>query len=85
MDVKEQLVKDINTIIVDKFLVDTEQISEDTKLKLQDDLGLDSLDRLELCMEIEKHYDIAINDDHTEEWGKMTVIQVAESIIHLIQ
>lgn len=36
--------------------------------KLQDDLGMDSLDQMELAMELEAVFSIAINDEDAETW-----------------
>lgn len=36
--------------------------------RLTEDLGLDSLDRVELAMDVEETFDIAINDDDSEGW-----------------
>jgi len=44
---------------------DIEKISEANKL--DDDLGLDSLDAVELIMEVEREFDIEIPDEHAEQ------------------
>jgi acyl carrier protein len=53
-------------ILVDKLGVDTEE-AENEKADLQDDLGADSLDTVELIMEFEKEFNIGISDDDAEE------------------
>jgi acyl carrier protein len=46
--------------------IDVTQINDDTHLSK--DLGLDSLDLVEICMEIESEYKIIIPDSEVEEW-----------------
>lgn len=45
---------------------------------LQDDLGIDSLERVALVMEIEKELGIQLHDDHVYE--KMTVQKLVDGI-----
>ena len=54
----------VTTIIVDKLGVE----AVDVKLEshLQNDLGADSLDTVELVMEFEKEFDVSIPDDEAE-------------------
>lgn len=51
----------IREIMVDTLSCDEEKISMD--LRLNEDLGIDSLDAVELVMAIEEVYDIKIPDD----------------------
>ena len=50
-------------IIVDKLGVKPEEVTDEIKLT---DLGADSLDAVELIMEVEKLINIAIPDDEAE-------------------
>ncbi|MEM9416783.1 MAG: acyl carrier protein [Bacteroidota bacterium] len=54
----------VTTIVVDKLGVE----AADVKLEshLQNDLGADSLDTVELVMEFEKEFDVSIPDDEAE-------------------
>ncbi|MEY4571695.1 MAG: hypothetical protein RLZ10_906 [Bacteroidota bacterium] len=52
------------SIIVDKLNVDESQIND--KAGFTTDLGADSLDTVELIMEFEKEFNIAIPDDQAE-------------------
>lgn len=61
--------QDINEMIAEKLGMDVEKIGNESKL--EDDLGVDSLDIVELVMELEKMYDISIPDDDYD--NKMTV------------
>lgn len=48
-------------IVSDKLGVDLEEVSAESRTK--DDLGADSLDEVELIMELEKEFDFEIPDD----------------------
>ncbi|MBT8233266.1 MAG: acyl carrier protein [Saprospiraceae bacterium] len=54
----------VRQIIVDKLGVDESEISNDSSFT--NDLGADSLDTVELIMEFEKEFDIAIPDEEAE-------------------
>ena len=57
----------VTAIIVDKLGVDENEVSTDASFT--NDLGADSLDTVELIMEIEKEFDIQIPDDQAENIG----------------
>ncbi|MCM3616291.1 acyl carrier protein [Sutcliffiella horikoshii] len=59
-DVLERVTK----IIVDRLGVDESEVKLDSKFK--DDLGADSLDVVELVMELEDEFDMEISDDEAE-------------------
>ncbi len=50
----------VKQIISAKFLIDAEKITIETKLK--EDLGIDSLDAVELIMELEEAFGLSIKD-----------------------
>ncbi len=54
----------VNKIIVDKLGVDESEVNPDANFT--NDLGADSLDTVELIMEFEKEFDIAIPDEQAE-------------------
>lgn len=54
----------INNLLKDLHGVGEEEIIPETKLK--DDLGFDSLDDVEVVMNIEKEFNIHISDDEAE-------------------
>lgn len=56
----------VKEILVDKLGVDLDSITKDSKLG--DDLGVDSLDLIEIIMEIESTYDMYILDEDAEKW-----------------
>jgi len=55
---------EIKEMISGKLDIDLEKILDDSKL--QDDLGADSLDEVDLVMELENMFDISIPDDDYE-------------------
>jgi len=63
-------------IIVDKLGVDESEVTSEASFT--NDLGADSLDTVELIMEFEKEFNIAIPDDHAEKI--QTVAQAVEYI-----
>ena len=54
----------VKAIIVDKLGVDENEVT--TEASFTNDLGADSLDTVELIMEFEKEFNIAIPDDQAE-------------------
>ncbi|MFN3916470.1 MAG: acyl carrier protein [Flavobacteriales bacterium] len=59
-DIKSRVV----SIIVDKLGVDEAEVTSEASFT--NDLGADSLDTVELIMEFEKEFNIAIPDDQAE-------------------
>jgi acyl carrier protein len=59
-DIKSKVI----TIIVDKLGVEESEVTHEASFT--NDLGADSLDTVELIMEFEKEFNIAIPDDQAE-------------------
>jgi acyl carrier protein len=57
----------VTAIIVDKLGVDESEVTAEASFT--NDLGADSLDTVELIMEFEKEFNIAIPDDQAEKIG----------------
>lgn len=55
----------IDFILEDKLCCDLDNIKSDSLIR--DDLGADSLDEIEICMELEKEFNISIPDSLMEE------------------
>ncbi len=66
----------VTAIIVDKLGVDESEVTNEASFT--NDLGADSLDTVELIMEFEKEFNIAIPDDQAEKIG--TVGQAVDYI-----
>ena len=62
----------VKDIIIDKLGVDEEKINSEASFV--DDLGADSLDTVELIMQLEEEFGIDIPDDDAE---KITTVQAA--------
>jgi acyl carrier protein len=58
------IAKKVTAIIVDKLGVDENEVTREARFT--NDLGADSLDTVELIMEFEKEFNIAIPDDQAE-------------------
>ena len=59
----------VKAIIVDKLGVDESEVAAEASFT--NDLGADSLDTVELIMEFEKEFNIAIPDDQAEKIGNV--------------
>ena len=57
----------VKAIIVDKLGVDESEVTRESSFT--NDLGADSLDTVELIMEFEKEFNIAIPDEEAEKIG----------------
>ena len=66
----------VKAIIADKLQVDIEEVTDEADFSF--DLGADSLDTVELIMEFEKEFDIAIPDDQAEK-----ITTVGEAIAYI--
>ena len=66
----------VKAIIVDKLGVDESEVTNEASFT--NDLGADSLDTVELIMEFEKEFDLAIPDDQAEK-----ISTVGEAIAHI--
>jgi len=66
----------VREIIVNKLGVDESEVTDDASFT--NDLGADSLDTVELIMEFEKEFDLAIPDDQAEK-----IATVGEAIKHI--
>jgi acyl carrier protein len=66
----------VKAIIVDKLGVDENEATPEASFT--NDLGADSLDTVELIMEFEKEFNIAIPDDQAEK-----IATVGEAISHI--
>lgn len=63
---EEKIFEDLKYIIVDKLKVEEERIKPSSSLV--DDLSADSLDKIEMIMELETLYDIDIPEEKAEKF-----------------
>ena len=62
-----EIAERVKSIIVDKLGVEESEVTDTASFT--NDLGADSLDTVELIMEFEKEFNIAIPDDQAENIG----------------
>ncbi len=63
---KKEIEKKVVEVLADKASMDLKQIKPESSLV--DDLGLDSLDAVEMVFELEENYSIDIPDDQISEF-----------------
>lgn len=56
----------LRNIVADQLMVDTSDVTENANLV--EDLGADSLDLVELTMNVEEGFDLEIEDDDADRW-----------------
>ena len=71
-DIKSRVI----AIIVDKLGVDESEVAETASFT--NDLGADSLDTVELIMEFEKEFNLAIPDDQAEK-----IVTVGDAVAYI--
>lgn len=69
---------EIRAILAEQMALLEKHISDTAKLK--EDLGLDSLDFVELGMEIEERYDMEVSEAETDKFHAMTVGELAAHV-----
>jgi acyl carrier protein len=79
---REKVLKIVIDILVDKLGLDEEEINEQSHL--EDDLCMDSLDAIEVIMQLEHAWSISINDDSKEVNEIKTVSDITDYIISAI-
>jgi acyl carrier protein len=62
-----EIAEKVKAIIVDKLGVDAAEVKPEASFT--NDLGADSLDQVELIMELEKAFELQIPDDQAEKIG----------------
>ncbi|MBQ4421375.1 MAG: acyl carrier protein [Synergistales bacterium] len=72
----EEITKKVIAIVVDKLGVEENQVKPEANFT--SDLGADSLDTVELIMELEKEFNISIPDDQAEK-----IATVADAITYI--
>lgn len=67
---EQELLDKVTKVVVEKLGVKEEQVKADASFV--DDLGADSLDRVELVMALEDEFDIEIPDEEAEKLVKVS-------------
>ncbi|HEY1046733.1 MAG TPA: acyl carrier protein [Bacteroidia bacterium] len=71
-----EVAEKVKSIIVDKLGVEESEVTPEASF--QNDLGADSLDTVELIMEFEKEFNIAIPDEQAEK-----IVSVGDAISYI--
>lgn len=71
-----EVAEKVKSIIVDKLGVEESEVTPEASF--QNDLGADSLDTVELIMEFEKEFNIAIPDEQAEK-----IVTVGDAISYI--
>jgi acyl carrier protein len=69
--IEKTLERKVRDILAETLMTDKRNIRRENKLV--DDLGADSIDFVEIVMELEKTFDITIRDDEAEQLNEWTV------------
>lgn len=79
---RKEIIKGLMEVFQETGWVDME-LAEKEESRFYSDLGFDSLDRIEICMDIEKKFDIEISDDEVESVKTVgDVINLLDNIIN---
>ena len=77
---REQVLEEVRQLVAEQAAVPTSEVR--AELDLFADLAYDSLDIVELAMELEEHFDITVPDALSEQ--ARTVGQIADGVMQLI-
>ncbi len=77
---RQKVLAEVKQIVSDELGVALETIREDHRL--EEDLGCDSLGRVEIMMEVEEHFDINVSDEVSEDI--VTVGQMVDGVMSII-
>lgn len=78
---KQEIIEKVNEIIVDKLGVDPNEVKPESKL--EEDLKADSLDAVEIIMELEHEFNISISDQTIYDMSDHTVQQIYDLVAGL--
>ena len=77
---EEQVLKDVKQIIAENTGIPADQI--EAHHSLDNDLGCDSLDLVEITMEVEEYFDISVPDSQAD--AARTVTDIVSGVIKLL-
>ena len=73
----DELFEKMKKLIADRLEIDESKITLDSSFR--QDLGADSLDTVEIAMELEEHFDVSIPDDETQDLR--TVGEIVDGVL----
>jgi acyl carrier protein len=77
---RDDVLRDVTQIVAEQMGMEVDQIEE--RNALVDDLGCDSLDIVEISMELEDHFDLSIPDGFDEK--ARTIGDVTDGVLQLL-
>lgn len=77
---RPQVIEDVKSIVAEHMCIAPETIRESSNLEI--DIGCDSLDLVEIMMEVEEHFDIDVPDEISDEVD--TIGDVADGVLGLL-
>ena len=77
---RDQVLAAVKQIVGEQMDIAPEQIQETDDLF--NDLGCDSLDVVEITMEVEDHFDIDVPDDQSQQ--RRTISEVSDGVLQLL-
>ena len=78
---RNRILEDVKQIVAEHVSVPPAEMRQDQRLV--EDLGCDSLDIVEITMEVEEHFDISVPDEVGEQIG--TVGDIADGVVQLLR
>jgi acyl carrier protein len=78
---RDSVVAEVKQVVGELMGRAPEELQETTRLEA--DLGCDSLDMVEIAMEVEEHFDISVPDDASER--AQTVGQIADGVLQFLE
>lgn len=78
---KEEIEKKVNYIIVDKLRVSNDDVKPDALM--EDDLGADSLDAVEITLDLEREFGITISDEDMDGLANCKVSDIYDLVNRL--
>ena len=77
---REEILEDIKRIVGEQMAISPDQIQETHHL--EHDIGCDSLDLVEITMEVEDHFGISVPDDVSDRSRR--VCEIADNVLSLL-
>jgi acyl carrier protein len=77
---RDRVVEDVKRIVAETMGISPEIVREQSALEA--DLGADSLDVIEITMEVEEHFDITVPDEVGDRIR--TVSEIADGVVQLL-
>lgn len=78
---RERVMQEVKQIVGEHMNIAPEQIQESSHL--ENDLGCDSLDVVEITMKIEEHFDITVPDDLGQQI--QTIGSITDGVLQLLE